>query len=569
MGVPGMTEAVLEGAGADRCRFRRFGGILRREILLALLAGWTSTGWAAVKEKPAAHDPAAPVRIPLSSMGYQPLQQDFLLSGSSMLTVHFVDEDHLLVTFSVRRLMKREVDDPPNDEDRVIGAKLVELTSGKVMAETEWRVHDRAQYLWPLGHGRFVLRVRDRLTMIAPMAANERGDAFREYPLLKIEGHVVAVLTSPDDDLLTIETTRYAMGSGESTEGFSLDPAPVEISFYRLKDVAAAADGLLVVSAGKIRTQTAVALPMTSAGRLETIEDGKSRFLFNFDEHAGKIDELAGFETTCYPRPTLVGHGEFVAFGCRGAANSVDLAGFNMKGDEMWQQSFYDSHVAPTFAFAPRAGRFALGRTLVSADLDPEAAVPASAVTGQEVRVYQTYNGKQLLKIDCSPVERAGQNFALSPDGMRLAVVRETMVSHPATKDFAAYTQNETAIEIYPLPPLSKEDQAALKETTTLAPADSGARIDLALARTSNPKKKAAEPAEPPSPVALAAATGGAAAANLTGTAIDMPGDGSAVGVEHGGPPAGTIEEGDVQPTGPRKRPTLYGPDEQPQKKPQ
>jgi hypothetical protein len=201
-------------------------------------------------------------------------------------------------------------------------------------------------------------------------------------------------------------------------------------------------------------------------------------------------------------------------------------------------------------------------------DIDPDAALSASAVTGQEVRVYQTYNGRQLLKIDCSPVERAGQNFALSPNGMRLAVVRETMVSHPATKDFAAYTQNETAVEIYPLPPLSKEDEAALKETLTLAPADSGARIDLALARTSNPKQKA-EPAEPPSPVALAAAAGGASAGNLTGAAIDMPGDTAAVGGEHGGPPAGTIEEGDVQPTGPRKRPTLYGPDEQPQKKPQ
>ena len=60
-------------------------------------------------------------------------------------------------------------------------------------------------------------------------------------------------------------------------------------------------------------------------------------------------------------------------------------------------------------------------------------------------------------------MERAGQNFALSADGMRLAVVRETVVHHAATKDYEAYTQPETGVEVYALPPLTKEDQAAVK----------------------------------------------------------------------------------------------------------
>jgi hypothetical protein len=560
--VAGMTDRKLDGSGAVGCRLRRLGGVACGGVLLTLVGGWAAPGFAVVKEKPAAAalETAKPMRIPLAAMGYQTLQQDFLLAGSSMLTVNFVDQDHLLVTFGLRRLMKRVVDDPVDDEDRVIGANLVEVASGKVLAQAEWRVHDRSQYLWPLGHGRFLLRVRDRLTMITPMAGER--DAFREHPLLTMDGHIVAILTSPDDDLLTVETTKYAMGSGETNRGFSLDAAPVQISFYRLAAGGPSADGLTVVSAGKIRTQTAVALPMSSAGRLEAVEDGKGRWLFNFDEHSGKVDELAGFETTCYPRPMLVGHGDFVAFGCHGSANSIDLAGFNMKGEEMWQQNFYDSHVAPTFAFAPAAGRFALGRTLVSMDLDPEAALPAAAVTGQEVRVYQTYDGRQLFKIDCSPVERAGQNFALSQDGLRLAVVRETMVHHVATKDFAAYDQTEAAVEVYTLPPLSKEDQAAVKEAAKLAPVDTGARIDLALAKSSGPQQKLAPP-EPPNPTAVATARS---------ESLEM--EGSAAGAEaaaseQGSTPAGTIEEGDVQPSGPRKRPTLYGPDEAPEKKPQ
>jgi hypothetical protein len=502
----------------------------------------------------AAHDPAAgPLRIPLEPMGYQTLSQEFLLAGSSMLTVDFVDKDHLLITFGVRRLMKREANDPVDDADRTIGAFLVELASGKVLARTEWRVHDRGQYLWNLGRGRFLLRVRDRLTMFAPLASPDPADAFREVPLLRVERHVVAVLVSPDCDLLTVETTKWAMGSGEATEGFSADPAPVQINFYRLIDTA---DGLVASEAGTIRTRTAVALPLTTAGLLDVLEGGKNHWLFNFNEHTGKVDELAEFDTSCFPRPTFVGHSEFVAFGCRGDRDKLDFAGFNLKGEAMWQQNFYESYVNPTFAFAPEAGRFALERTLVNGPFDPEMPLLAAFVTAEEVRVYQSYDGKQLFKIDCSPVERAGQNFALSPDGMKLAVVRELQVRHPSTKDTPAYTQGEVGVEVYALPALSKEDQAAVKDAQDHAPVDTGVRIDVALQRTAGRPAKDA-PVPDPAPEAEAQTAPAAEPKNPAADAGPAP-------------DAGTVTEGDVQPAGPRKPPTLYGPDDkQPASKPQ
>jgi len=373
--------------------------------------------------------------------------------------------------------------------------------------------------------------------------------------------HIVAVLLSSDSDLLTVETTKFAMGSGEASEGFSTDPAPVQINFYRLMSNGPSPEDLMVSAAGTIRTRTAVSLPMTTAGRLDLIESSKNRWLFNFVEHAGKVNELAAFDTSCFPRPVFVGHSEFVAFGCRGSDDKRDFAGFNMKGEEMWQQNFYESYVSPTFVFAPAAGRFALGRTLVSGDFDPELPLPPAIVTGQEVRVYQSYNGKLLMKTGCTPVARAGQNFSLSPDGMRLAVVREMQVRHPATKYDGAYTQNEVNVEVYALPPLAGEDQAAVKEALVLAPADPGARIDEALQRNSgsqdtdsagsSDKIVVGSGASPVAPTMQPAAESTAAE-----TAADA------------GSEAGVATEGDVQPAGPRKPPTLYGPDEQPPQKP-
>jgi hypothetical protein len=254
-----------------------------------------------------------------------------------------------------------------------------------------------------------------------------------------------------------------------------------------------------------------------------------------------------------------VSHAEFVAFGCRGSDDSQDFAGFNLQGEEMWQQNFYESYVSPLFAFAPAAGRFALGRTLVNNPIDPDIPLFTSMVSSQEVRVYQTYSGKQLMRINLTPVERSGQNFALSPDGMKLAVVRDAMVHHAATKDDAAYTQLETGVEVYPLPPLTDDDQAVVKKTEAQAPEDRGARIDLSLERVSAAGATDA-----------AAGNGRNSPAATPGTAVvdrGLPEAPSAT-KEAGAAPAPETE-GDPVPSAPRKPPTLYGPDEKPAGKPQ
>jgi hypothetical protein len=450
--------------------------------------------------------------------------------------------------------MTREIDPPPDDDDRVVGAYLVELPSGRVLARTEWRLHDRLQYLWSLGHGRFLLRVRDRLSVIAPIEAGNAGDPFRETTLLRVERHIVALLVSSNCDLLTVETTRRATGPDEVGEisfgnPAGKDPAPVQINFYRLNG---SGGDLVATPAGAIRTQSAISLPLTTAGFLDVIEGGKGRWLFNFDEHAGKVDELAEYDTNCFPKPMFIGHSEFVAFGCRGGEGKQDLVGFNLKGDEMWRLSFYDSYISPTFAFAPEGGRFAIGRTLVSGDIDPNFPLTASVVTAQEVRVYQSYDGRQLFRIECSPVERAGQNFDLSADGMRLAVVRETTVRHAATKDDPAYTQLEAAVEVYPLPALSDYDKSEVKAAEATAPADTGARIDLSLERVSTHAAPESAP--------------GSSSDAANGSSRDT---GAAPAEAATEPANSTAVEGDALPEAPRKQPTLYGPGEKPETKPQ
>jgi hypothetical protein len=482
-------------------------------------------------------------------MGYEGLQPDFMIAGSPMLTVDFVDDTHLLVTFEVRRLLKREKDAPPDEADRTVKACLVEISSGRVLASTEWRLHDRAQYLWNLGSGRFMLRIHDDLTVFAPMAGSPQ-DAFQMSPFLETQRRIIAILLSADRDLLTIESVKRPDATvGDIAVHVGGDRTPVQLNFYRLKAESGEQGKLIAISAGAIRTPSAVALPLTTAGYLDTLQSGKNTWLFNFDEHAGKVRELPAFDTTCFPRPVFVGHDQFVVFGCKGGDERRMFAGFNLRGEEMWQQGFYESYIAPTFSFAPAAGRFALGRTIVGIPMSDDAALTAGAISSQDLRVYQAYSGRMLFRIDCTPVERSGHNFDLSPDGMRVAVVREAEVRHKGTKDTAAYMGKSAGVELYALPPLTDQDRSEVKAMAINSPADTGVPIDEALARLAASKSDAhaksgsfadvspAEQATEPPPKA------NTASAQQLGTAT-------------AGDPAESAE--------PRTPPTLYGPDEKP-----
>jgi hypothetical protein len=406
--------------------------------------------------------PEPPLRIPLENFGFQPLPSQFLLNGSSMLTLHYVDDKHLLLTFVVHRLIPRLPDEPEDDQDRVVDAVLLELPTGSILARTTWHLHDHAQYLWNLGHGHFLLRIRDTLTIFAPLANLPAGDSFAQQPfLVSAERRLAALIVSPDADLLIIETVKRTppaprpktplMGPTPAPHPELTQRDPVQINFYRIH--AADNEGSIhATPAGAVQTSKAGDIPATTAGYLAVVDQGHQHWAFDFHSYSGKIAELSPFDSTCSPAPLFVSHSEFIAFGCRSGQTRQQIGGFNMRGEEMWEQGLFGDFVAPSIAYAPAGGRFALSRIMLRTSAVADQPISADEVSGQAVVVYQTGTGKQLLRADCSPVERAGQNFALSPDGLALAVV------------------HAEAIEIYSLPPLTTKDESDLKLARSIAP---------------------------------------------------------------------------------------------------
>jgi hypothetical protein len=497
-----------------------------------------------------AKGPEPPLRIPLEPLGFQPLSPQFLLAGSSLFTVHYVDDSHLLLTFTVRRLLTRLPGDPEDDQDRNVDALLLELPSGHVIARTSWRFHDHGQYLWNLGHGRFLLRVRNTLTTFAPLVNLPTGQPFRERPFLSTHRRIGAVLLSPDTNLLIIETVANTPPAPRpKTPLFGPTPPPpppdesdpdrVHINFYRLFAPNEARDEVQARVAGMARSRNTGGVASTAAGYIAIVDQGRQHWAFDFESYAGKKNELSPFDSTCRPSPVFVSRSEFIAFGCRSGSTRQILGGFNMRGEEMWEQNLFGEYLAPSLAFAPTSGRFALSRILVhTSPVVPDQSLIPEELSGQNIVVYQINSGKQILHAECSPVERAGQNFALAPSGLSLAVI------------------HAEAIEVYSLPPLSSKEQTDIELAEASAPEENDAPIRFAVEQTAPAAAEASASAESDNASTSSAtdtlghdATQGTPSPVATPVSANPPSQ---------PPDSTTSPSGDAAPNQPRKPPTLY-----------
>lgn len=467
-----MRDVGLVGFGARVCAGWLLAGAL------------TATAFGGSKGKP----DERPVVIPLDPLGFSLTSPHFVSPLATNFTIHFVDENHLLLTYTARTLLARLPDRQEDDDDRNVAALLLELPSGKVLAKTEWRTRDRDKFLWPLGHGRFLLRVRSRLSVIDPVGNLAEGGAeraFRQEEFLDVKRRIGYVAISPEKDLMGVETlsprpkvkavdadaaalARAMAGTGDAGSPAKVEivgeprrPA-VEIYFFRLKMENAHGTGkMLAQSAGIVGSPTLINLPTTGDGYLDMKRETGQTWDIDFVSHAGKRLELAAYTTTCVPRPYFLSRSEFVAFGCRGAEDRAELSYFNLKGEEPWLSALGGQQVSPVIVSAPEAGRFAVSRTLVSASAMELESLTSSDLTAQEITVMQNHDGRQLLKVQASPIQRSGQNFDLSPAGLHFAVVRNGN------------------IEVYALPGLTGADKKALEEVRKMEPEPSEGPIKL------------------------------------------------------------------------------------------
>ncbi len=385
---------------------------------------------------PTAHRLQAPPPIPASShipvepLGFRPPSRFYLAFRVPTATLDFVDDTHLLFTFHQSMLMHREEKDPEDDEDQTIAALLLELPSGKVVERTQWRLHDKGRYLWSLGHGRFLERERNTLYLLERSPNGEFLTS--RTPYLKPEGELVSVQFSPGRGRMVVEyrerAEEPAVDPGEPTLG----DAPQR----RVRKVR-----LIVVDteAGKVEKFAnlphSVALPLIGDGYLE-VQQGKGRqWTISWTPFGGESRKVVEVTSTCQPELQALSESAFLAQLC--IPNTTDhlVQAYDLDAQKLWEQQWEARYVWGSFEYAQNGSRFAYESIQLDhpiATLDP---VDENAMTAQPIGVFDVADGALRMVSTADPILSAGQNYALSADGERFAVLRDA------------------AIEVYKLPP--------------------------------------------------------------------------------------------------------------------
>jgi hypothetical protein len=405
-------------------------------MLVFWLGGASLSGSSHRKDPPAA---GPEERILVEPLGYRPPGPLYMLSGRAFSSLDFIDANHLLFTFHQPRLMRREPNPDRFDDDQTIKAVILSLPGGAVAASSEWRMHDRRRYLWPLGGGKFLVRQKNSYSLT--------DASLKLHSYIDVPTPVLSTEVSPDGRILVIEH-QYERHTAEQHRKLEAqaqeygEPPPPEDTQITVVNIASRE------VLATLRTESPISVPITSTGYVGVARDkSQDQFLVRFVPFEGESLVLGRVASTCTPHENFLNQKALVIESCGPKSPDVFLDAWTTDGKKLWN-GHRDGHLVwPTFAYSRKGDRFAISLLHVSHTIDLLDSIDDEDVREQVVQVFDSATGALLMTTNASPILTAGQNFALSDDGDRLAVLREG------------------AIEIYnvpsPPPAAEKADTAA------------------------------------------------------------------------------------------------------------
>ena len=315
--------------------------------------------------------------------------------------------------------------------DQAIQAEVLELPTGKVVAEDQWLMHDRDRYLWRLADNKILLRIGSYLY--------ETDNELHLKPLYKSPTDLKAVEISPNGRLLVVqsELEKHTPAEHERlTKRAALvgDRPPaedVQIRMVRLDE------RKLMLSA---RADVAGELPATVEGfftQQKVGEDSWNVWFKRYDEpqSAGKGVNVAQFESSCEPSAKVLNEQTVLILSCRPGHDDRFVAAYSLDRHKLWDGRWQSNFTWPAFRVSQNGTSVAISWLAVNHSVSATAAINDEDVQNQVLSVLDSRTGGLRLALLLKPIVSAGGNFALSADGNRLAVL------------------NQGAIEIYDLPP--------------------------------------------------------------------------------------------------------------------
>ena len=368
-------------------------------------------------------------RIELQSLGFQQLSEMARRSGAVNLSLDFLDRDRILFTFNSKKLINRRPECPPTHDDRNVHAAVLDASTGKVLSQADWYLHDSRRYIWPLSSGRFLLRELNSLFVV---------DAeLKEKLLWASPKDLLWVSVTPDGKQIITESLEDIDSKSSVPNAKHDSKSKVLIEFRDAESMAVQR----VIHSDKPANVEGLSSGVASvtpgfSGKVWLVRFGP-------DDH--QRANIARVRTRRIPDVLYLSANSLLIGRDSSRVPGYSVSAFTATGNRLWRQHWDAHRYQPLLARSEDGSRFAIS-SLVLADSNAQLTTEESAQQQegleQRIEVFDTATGTHVLSAAASPVVLNGQNFALSPDGRRFAVLYETQ------------------LEVSDLPPLSPDEEA-------------------------------------------------------------------------------------------------------------
>ena len=372
------------------------------------------------QQKPAetASQPPA-FSIPVEPLGFFAPGQFYLGQRESLVSLDFLDENRLLFTFRAPGLLHRT--GPSREYERQVRAVVLTLPNGATETESLWTLHGVDRYVWALHNGRFLLRDGDTL--------KEGSPALELKPLLQFPGPVLWLQMDP--------AQQYLVTDSREPQNAKPDPGKVGSPPTAAASMTSDADEnrgqpeivvrILRRSSGQVmlvsHVRTPVRLPINSDGYLEALRGNGRNWMLNLNLFSGGSRVLGRVDSACEPPIEFLSGKTALVNTCLPQAGR-SLVAISTEGQHLWSAPSPANQVWPLLIPAPDGSSVA--RETITLDHPVDAfttLIDAASMKGQLIEVFDSKNGKRLLKAPADPILDAGGNIAISPSGKLVAVL--------------------------------------------------------------------------------------------------------------------------------------------------
>ncbi len=418
--------------------------LLRMAVASALLCAWPAAGQKleslpvdpAMQRQPELKDhfladrlPEKPTVSPAVTIALNPL--DFAAPNPvyighrySMVSLDFLDEDHLLFTFRVPGLIRRTPGAQEEDAEHRIRAVVLGLPSGKVQAEALWLLHDRSRYIWPLRDGRFLFRDRNLLF--------ESDAELQLKPFLSFPGPLLTIETDPEEQYLVTNSREPVTKAAKASDPDAVDDDQQTNTVPDLVMRILRLDSGQVAGVNRVRTVQRLAF--NSKGYLDSLQGVNDRWLVQLNDFKGGSRDLGTVFSLCQPKLEFISETELLATTCK-TGGGYGMIAMTTGGQMLWQDSTSGYTVWPILRRSPAGLRVLRESLAVTREIGTFWSLDSQIIKAQRVRVLDAATGNVAFEATADPVLDAGGNAAISPSGRRAAIL------------------SNGAIEVFNLPP--------------------------------------------------------------------------------------------------------------------